>query len=152
MRVTISYMYLKPRALAKFHMQSDAKNEEPSLLCPALDKGCSRAMQTGAIDILMYHSLTEGTGPTCIAPAIFREHMAALAENGYHTVALATCAAWMRGEVALPERAVVLTFDDGFDDFARVALPELQTRGWTATVFLPTGKVGGTDDWEGHPP
>jgi len=109
-------------------------------------------MHTGAIDILMYHSIAEGTGPTCMAPAIFREHMAALAESGYHTITLATCAAWMRGEVALAERPVVLTFDDGFDDFARVAFPELQARGWTATVFLPTGKVGGTDDWDAHPP
>src|SRR5712692_9020835 len=72
--------------------------------------------------------------------------------DGYHTIALATCAAWMRGEVALAERAVVLTFDDGFDNFARVAFPELQARGWTATVFLPAGKVGGTNDWDGHPP
>src|SRR5262249_45904222 len=31
---------------------------------------------------------------------------------------------------------------------ARVAFPELQARGWTATVFLPAGKVGGTDAWE----
>lgn len=104
-----------------------------------------------AMDILMYHSVSAGVGPTCITPAVFRQQMAALADCGYHTVSLAACAAWVRGEGTLTARAVVLTFDDGFDDFATVVFPELQVRGWTATVFLPTGKMGRTNDWESHP-
>jgi peptidoglycan/xylan/chitin deacetylase (PgdA/CDA1 family) len=43
---------------------------------------------------------------------------------------------------------VVLTFDDGFEDFAAVAAPELTARHWPATVFLPAGKAGGSADWE----
>lgn len=104
-----------------------------------------------AVDVLMYHSISEGVEPTCIPPAVFRQQMAALADCGYHTVSLAACAAWVRGESTLPARSVVLTFDDGFDDFATVVFPELQARGWTATVFLPAGKMGGTNDWEAYP-
>src|SRR5262249_32706715 len=88
------------------------------------------------VDILMYHSISDGVGPTCIAPVVFRHQMATLAACGYHPVSLTACAAWVRGEGTLPARAVVLTFDDGFDDFATVAFPVLQARGWTATVFL----------------
>jgi peptidoglycan/xylan/chitin deacetylase (PgdA/CDA1 family) len=109
-------------------------------------------MPAQAIGILMYHSLSAGAAPVCIAPETFREQLAALAECGYRTVSLAHVAGWLRGESELSERSVVLTFDDGFDDFATVAFPELHARGWTATVFLPSGKVGGAADWEANAP
>lgn len=106
----------------------------------------------GAIDILMYHSISDGAGPTCIAPTIFREHLIILADCGYSPVSTAALAAWMSGEASLPTRAVVLTFDDGFADFATAAFPVLQAHNWTATVFLPTAHIGGADDWEPHTP
>ncbi len=106
-------------------------------------------MANPVIDILMYHSISEGPGPTCMAPAIFRQQMADLAACGYRAIGLTQFAAalckgdWPAGKV------VVLTFDDGFEDFATVVFPELHPRGWSATVFLPTAKMGGTADWEG---
>jgi peptidoglycan/xylan/chitin deacetylase (PgdA/CDA1 family) len=71
-----------------------------------------------------------------------------LESSGYQVVGLVDLLAWMQGEGTLPERCAVLTFDDGFRDFATVAFPELKRRGWAATVFLPVGHVGGTDRWE----
>jgi peptidoglycan/xylan/chitin deacetylase (PgdA/CDA1 family) len=47
---------------------------------------------------------------------------------------------------------VVLTFDDGFADFAEAAWPALRARGWPVTVFLPTGRIGGREDWPGAAP
>ena len=82
--------------------------------------------------------------------------MDALVDAGYQVHSLGDLIRWRRGERELPERCAVLTFDDGFADFATAAFPLLETRGWTATVFLPTGKLGGSDDWEspapGRPP
>jgi peptidoglycan/xylan/chitin deacetylase (PgdA/CDA1 family) len=103
------------------------------------------------IDILMFHSLTEGPGPTHIGAETFRKQMQAIAECGYHGVPMADLAPWMRGENQPTGKPIVLTFDDGFTDFAEVAFPELHARGWKATVFLPAGKVGQAASWDTWP-
>jgi peptidoglycan/xylan/chitin deacetylase (PgdA/CDA1 family) len=104
---------------------------------------------SAGVNILMYHSISDGAGPTCISPAAFRAQMQILDDCGYAVISLEDFAAWHRGERELPQRSAVITFDDGYLDFATHAFPELQQRGWTATVFLPTNKVGGRDDWPG---
>jgi hypothetical protein len=108
-------------------------------------------MTGDAVDILMYHSISDGPGPTCMTPETFRRQMEALADCGYRGVALAHLAAWLGGEERPAGKPVVLTFDDGFTDFGDIAFPELQVRGWTATLFLPAGKVGKTADWDMRP-
>ncbi len=108
-------------------------------------------MSADGIDILMYHSVSDGEGPTCIAPQTFRRQMEAIAEQGGRGVALAELSGWLRGEGRPDGKPVVLTFDDGFTDFADVVYPELRARGWTATVFLPAGKAGGFSDWDAAP-
>ena len=104
----------------------------------------------GSVDILMYHSISDAPGPTCISPATFRQQLAAIERRGFQVVSLGDFVAWHDGRFDLPERSIVLTFDDGFADFAEAAFPELQARGWTATVFLPTDLVGGSENWQGQ--
>jgi peptidoglycan/xylan/chitin deacetylase (PgdA/CDA1 family) len=101
------------------------------------------------IDVLMYHSISSAPGPTSIPLAVFRAQIEALRAAGYETAPLASLAAWQRGERALAPRTVMITFDDGFQDFADAAFPVLEAAGFTATVFLPTGRLGGFEDWAG---
>lgn len=42
---------------------------------------------------------------------------------------------------------VGLTFDDGYRDFLTTALPVLQRYGYTATVFVLAGRLGGSNEW-----
>ena len=51
-----------------------------------------------------------------------------------------------------PDRAVVVTFDDGYQNLHHHAMPALATYGFTATVFLVTGHIGGCNDWASAPP
>ena len=51
----------------------------------------------------------------------------------------------------LPERAVALTFDDGFASVADEAAPLLAERGLTATVFCVAGYLGRASDWPSQP-
>ncbi|NWG47205.1 MAG: polysaccharide deacetylase family protein [Alphaproteobacteria bacterium] len=101
------------------------------------------------VDVLMYHSISNGAGPTNIAPALFESQMRALAEEGVSVVSLSDLADWRAGRRTLPPRSAVITFDDGFADFAHTAFPVLKAHGFTATVFLPTGCMGGVENWRG---
>lgn len=60
----------------------------------------------------------------------------------------AVCAA-CRGEGALPERALLVTLDDGWADTAEYALPVLQEHGLPATVFVPPPVIdSGASFWQ----
>ncbi len=48
---------------------------------------------------------------------------------------------------ALPDDAVLLSFDDGFLDFAEQAAPVLREHGFPAVVYLPAARIGGQEDW-----
>jgi Predicted xylanase/chitin deacetylase len=100
------------------------------------------------INVLMYHSIAEGSGPTSIPPETFRRQIETMAECGYQTISLASFKSWHSGALDLPEKPVAITFDDGFADFADTAFSILRKHKFTATVFLPTGKIGATEDWE----
>lgn len=55
--------------------------------------------------------------------------------------------AMARRGAALPPRPILLTFDDGYADFYIAALPALRRHGFTATLYVTTGYVGGTSRW-----
>ena len=98
----------------------------------------------------MFHSIADALGPTSVAPAVFAAQMQALAQSGLPVIALDQLVAARQGGAALPPRSVILTFDDGFSDFAAVAWPVLRDQGWPVCVYLPTGPVGGHEHWRGQ--
>lgn len=98
----------------------------------------------------MYHSVSP-SGPRArngaVAPALFGAQMVWLRGNGYTAVTLDDLRAFAVGGLVLPQRPVVITFDDGYADFTEHALPVLRDHGFTATVFAVGSLVGGTSVW-----
>ena len=90
--------------------------------------------------VLMYHKVNDlWPNPTTVPTGVFAEQMALLAELGYVPVSLdAVLAHYLRGD-ALPPRAVLLTFDDGYRDNLENALPILRRHGYPAVLFVPIG-------------
>lgn len=101
-----------------------------------------------AVPVLMYHSVSNGPAPTCLPFELFRRQLDVIEELKYEVVNLESLVKWIDGSAQLPARSIILTFDDGFQDFKDSVWPELERRQWPATVFLPTAKVGGRSDWE----
>jgi len=89
----------------------------------------------------MFHSIGAGPGPLAITADIFRMQLDAIAEAGLRGVALRDANA---------DDVAALTFDDGYRDFAEIAWPEIERRGWGATVFLSSGLMGSAAllDWQ----
>lgn len=105
-----------------------------------------------AFPILLYHSLSveahPGYRPYAVDPGRFREQMEIVAAGGFRTLTVRELAAIMADPSGrIPERSVVITFDDGFEDVHREALPVLDGLGLRATAFLVTGSLGGTSTW-----
>lgn len=94
-------------------------------------------------DILMYHSISGQGGPTCIAPDVFAAQMRAIAEAGVPVITLDDFGN------ATAKRSVIITFDDGFQDFADTAWPVMRGLGFRPVVYLPTNYIGGREGWHG---
>jgi peptidoglycan/xylan/chitin deacetylase (PgdA/CDA1 family) len=96
------------------------------------------------VPVLMYHEIAEppeSLSRLAVSPGAWAAQLACLHDEGYRTVTAAQLAAALAGRGQLPDRAVVLTFDDGYADFHGRAMPVLERYGFTATVFVTTGWV-----------
>ena len=98
------------------------------------------------VPVLMYHEIGDVTASPsglAVAPEAFADQLAYLHDSGFTAITAGALAKILAGGAgALPERPVVLTFDDGYRDFYSTALPLLKRYGHTATVFQTTGWVG----------
>jgi len=101
--------------------------------------------------ILMYHSLDPSGSVVSVHPETFEAQMKCLEGMGRRGVTLREAVRHYRNRGRWPESAVALTFDDGYENIHRYAMPVLAERGFSATVFLVTGHVGSRNDWAEPP-
>jgi len=95
------------------------------------------------VPILCYHNLGEqAKGRLVLAVAKFQEQMRYLKDNGYRVISLLDFVEWTRLGRQLPQRSVVLTFDDGYRSFKQYAYSILKELGFTATLFVYTDYIG----------
>ena len=102
--------------------------------------------------ILMYHGVADvadDPNQLCVTPGRFAEQLAALQRLGLRGVSVGTLADAMRA--GRQHGLVGITFDDGYVSVLEAAVPELQRRGFTATVFIVSGRLGGTNEWDEGP-
>lgn len=104
--------------------------------------------ETARVPIVMYHSVTSvNTNDYVLSPKKFESDLKYLLDNGYETVFLSEVVAFVEGKGQLPEKPIVLTFDDGFYNNKSNVLPLLQKYGCKA-CFMLVGKY--TDNEQGE--
>lgn len=101
------------------------------------------------VPILLYHYIGNNPNPEdkardnlSVSPDKFDEQMGYLKDNGYNPIILDTLAAALSGQITLPDKSIIITFDDGYIDLFYNAFPILQKYGMKAVAFIPTGLVG----------
>jgi hypothetical protein len=92
-----------------------------------------------ALPILTFHAIDDTASIISCAPRVFEQGMATLRSRDYRAVGLAEALTCLRRKARFPDRAFVLTFDDGFQTVYTEAFPVLQRYGMSATVFLTVG-------------
>lgn len=106
------------------------------------------------LPILMYHRVADDGDPALaryrVTPLQFDRQLEWLNEAGFTAVSLRQVAEARKGGTALPPRSVLITFDDGYRDFHEHAWPRLLRRRMPSVMFVVSGKVGGTSNWDLH--
>jgi len=93
------------------------------------------------VPILCYHRFGDEQAKMVVSEASFAAQMDYLAEHGYRVIPLTSLVDFLQGKRALPERAVVLTADDGYKSTYQIAFPILKKHGFPATIFVYTDFV-----------
>jgi peptidoglycan/xylan/chitin deacetylase (PgdA/CDA1 family) len=101
------------------------------------------------LPVLMYHKVSEtvADGLTVTVPQ-FEQQLEYLRKNGYKTIRFRELKKLLDNQEPLPEKSVILTFDDAYRNFSRLALPLLKKYNFRATLFVPVAFIGKTNIWD----
>lgn len=103
---------------------------------------------TGHVPVLMYHYIRTVTDANdklgfqlSVTPEVFDKQMAYIKEQGFTTITPEDLYQYVNNSIALPIKPVLLTFDDGYEDFYLEGKKILDKYGLKATIFVPSHKV-----------
>jgi peptidoglycan/xylan/chitin deacetylase (PgdA/CDA1 family) len=99
------------------------------------------------IPILTYHKIDiqNELGINVVSPQNFYEQMRFLNEQGYQTITFRDILV-----DNIPEKPVIITFDDGYSSVYEEALPNLEKFNFTAVIFIITHFVGKWNTWDAN--
>lgn len=105
-----------------------------------------------SVPVLVYHGIAERSNGESIALQVFRDQMFALKKHGWRTVGIDEFYRYMNGEITLPAKSFVLTFDDGRKDSYYPVDPILRALNFRAVMFIITGRSLSDDPkMQNHP-
>ncbi len=104
------------------------------------------------VPVIVYHNVGRprvGEYPGLTTPpAEFERQMRLLRKMGYEAILPEDWLRWRDGGGELPEKPVMLVFDDAFEEAAEVAFPMLQRYDFSAACMVVTSCIGKTNRWD----
>lgn len=91
--------------------------------------------------VLMYHRIVDdgslsGQYDTCLHVRDFEHQLKLINQFGFTPITFQDYRLFLQGKLHLPKKPIILTFDDGYEDFYRLAYPLLKREGMKAVVFV----------------
>jgi len=112
----------------------------------AQSKTENTALKSGNITCFVYHRFGDARYPsTNISVQDFRKHLDYLKNNKYHVLTIGQAVELLNSSKPIPEKAVVLSIDDGYKSFLENGMPLLREYGYKATLFINTNQFGSGD-------
>lgn len=106
------------------------------------------------VPVLMYHSVAdEGVSKLAryrVSRKMFHSQMAWLRHHGYHSISSEELVWFIANKHPFVGRPVLISFDDGFQDFADNAWQVLQVHDLRPEIFVVTDLVGGVAAWDSN--
>jgi peptidoglycan/xylan/chitin deacetylase (PgdA/CDA1 family) len=120
----------------------DAVTVDPTAAAPGTPEP---GVRTARVPILMYHYVSVPPADAdiyrrdlSVSPDQFAAHLDRIRAEGYTPIRLYDLVANLTQGASLPEKPVIITFDDGYRDNFENAFPLLRERGMPATFFVLT--------------
>jgi len=98
------------------------------------------------VPILVYHNIMDHYDPQSslvhISPVEFENHMISIRDAGFNTITFTDYYNYVVHGKPLPEKHIIITFDDGYYSNYEYAYPILKRLNMKATIFVITGRMG----------
>ena len=123
-----------------------------ALTLSLLAASAGSAAESVSLPVVMYHQISEDSamlGAYVISPEELESDLRLLREKGYTSVTAKDLLAWKEGRAALPEKPVMITFDDGYEStlvYAQPLLKEYGMRGVVAVIGSVAQQYSETED------
>lgn len=160
-----NFLFFQERSLEKNHLTSSLKKTKvfskyinlcPTLIpIPSLTPKPTEPPLVGFclnVPVLMYHHIQpmsiakeKNQSGFTVDSGIFDQQMSYLTFHGYTTLKANDLVNALRSKTQLPQKSLLITFDDGYKDIYDYAYPIFQKYGINANLMIPSGLMGGTD-------
>lgn len=101
------------------------------------------------VPVLCYHQIrnwkgneSRGVKDVVVPPELFKSQLQLLADSGYHTILPDDLYDYLTKGTTLPDKPIMLTFDDSDHDQYAIAAPEMQKHGFKGVFFIMTVSLG----------
>jgi peptidoglycan/xylan/chitin deacetylase (PgdA/CDA1 family) len=104
---------------------------------------CNPSVDPVEVPILLYHHVapSDGRDRYTVSPDDFEDQMQTLFELGYHTITPSQLLAAINCSGTIPEKSVLITFDDGHADVYQFAFPIMEKYGFFGAMYVVANRT-----------